>query len=112
MTGRFAGKVVLIAGGTGGLGRAVSEAFLREGATVAVTYRKKEEFDALAEAVGGAADALMGFAADVTNEAAVAVCVGTLLAHYERLDVLVNAVGGYAGGAPLWEPERMCWSAC
>lgn len=103
MAGRFAGKVVLIAGGTGGLGRAVSEAFLREGALVAVTYRKKEEFDALAKSAGSAADALMGFVADVTNEAAVAVCVGTLLAHHERLDVLVNAVGGYAGGALLWE---------
>ena len=105
MAGRFAGKVALIAGGTGGLGRAVSEAFLREGAKVAVTYRKKEEFDALANSAGSAADALMGFVADVTNEAAVAVCVGTLLAHHERLDVLVNAVGGYAGGAPLWETD-------
>lgn len=103
MPGKFAGKVVLIAGGTGGLGRAVSEAFLREGATVAVTYRKKEEFDALAESAGTAADALMGFVVDATDAMAVELCVGTLLAHHARLDVLVNAVGGYAGGAPLWE---------
>ena len=40
----FAGRVVVVAGGTGGLGRAVSLAFLEEGAKVIVTYRKEEEF--------------------------------------------------------------------
>ncbi|HXR91129.1 MAG TPA: hypothetical protein VN750_12730, partial [Steroidobacteraceae bacterium] len=39
--------VTLVAGGTGGLGRAVSQAFLAAGATVAVTYRKRAEFDEL-----------------------------------------------------------------
>ena len=42
MNGRFAGKVVLVAGGTGGLGRAVSIAFLQERAKVVVTYRPTE----------------------------------------------------------------------
>jgi shikimate 5-dehydrogenase len=42
---RFADKVVLVAGG--GLGRAVSLAFLEEGAEVIVSYRKDEEFVAL-----------------------------------------------------------------
>ncbi len=43
----FSGKIVLVAGGTGGLGNAVSLAFLEEGARVVVTYRKEEEFAAL-----------------------------------------------------------------
>jgi NAD(P)-dependent dehydrogenase (short-subunit alcohol dehydrogenase family) len=47
MSERFAGKLVLVLGGTGGLGRAVSTAFLREGATVVVTYRRQDEFEAL-----------------------------------------------------------------
>ena len=46
----FSGKVVLVAGGTGGLGNAVSRAFLEEGASVVVTYRKEEEFAALRSA--------------------------------------------------------------
>src|SRR5438094_4629559 len=46
---RFLNKLVLVAGGTGGLGRAVSLAFLQEGAGVAVTFRVQEEFDAVQE---------------------------------------------------------------
>jgi NAD(P)-dependent dehydrogenase (short-subunit alcohol dehydrogenase family) len=98
MEARFRGRVVLVAGGTGGLGRAVTEAFLREGAHVAVTYRNKDEFNTLA-----ADAALEGFALDVTDETMVHMCVSQLVAQHGRVDVLVNAVGGYAGGAPLWE---------
>jgi len=47
MSAKFEGKVVLLAGGTGGLGRAVTLAFLEEGAKVVATYRKQEELDAL-----------------------------------------------------------------
>ncbi len=41
---RFAGKIALIAGGTGALGRAVSRAFLETGATVIVTYQNEREW--------------------------------------------------------------------
>jgi len=44
MSARFEGRVVLVAGGTGGLGRAASSAFLDEGADVAVTYRNQPEW--------------------------------------------------------------------
>jgi NAD(P)-dependent dehydrogenase (short-subunit alcohol dehydrogenase family) len=47
MSARFSGKVALVAGGTGGLGRVVGLAFQKEGAQVIVTYRKPEEFDVL-----------------------------------------------------------------
>ena len=46
----FSGKVALIAGGTGGLGRAVSLAFLDEGAKVVVPYRSEKEFAELRRA--------------------------------------------------------------
>ena len=46
------GKTVLVAGGTGGLGRGVSLAFLEEGAKVIVTYRNETEFQALKAAAG------------------------------------------------------------
>jgi NAD(P)-dependent dehydrogenase (short-subunit alcohol dehydrogenase family) len=105
MTARFSDKVVLVAGGTGGLGRAVSLAFLEAGAKVIVTYQNQEEFDALKGAVGGKSLSLEGQRVDVTDETAVRQLIGGILSEHSQLDVLVNAVGGYAGGVPLWELE-------
>jgi NAD(P)-dependent dehydrogenase (short-subunit alcohol dehydrogenase family) len=99
----FSGKVVLVAGGTGGLGRAVSLAFLREGAELVVTYRKDREFDGLKSVAGSDASRLSGCCIDVTDEAAVQQLIEGIRAEHGRLDVLVNAVGGYAGGVKLWE---------
>ncbi len=101
---RFSGKVVLIAGGTGGLGRAVSLSFLDEGATVIVTYRDQEEFAALKTAAG-ADRPLHGYAVDVTDESAVGQFIDQTVATHGRLDAVVNTVGGYAGGAKLWEVD-------
>lgn len=98
---RFTDKTVLVAGGTGGLGRAVSLAFLAEGAKVVVTYREPKEFDSLNSAAKGAS--VVGHSVDVTDEAAVRQLVEQILAKHGRLDVLVNTVGGYAGGVNLWE---------
>ena len=75
----FKNKVAFIAGGTGGLGRAVSQAFLAEAATVVVTYRKKQELDELKNAAGIHADRLFGYEIDVTDEAAIAKCVQSIL---------------------------------
>src|SRR5260221_4640319 len=105
MTARFRGKVVLVAGGTGGLGKAVSLAFLAEGASVSVTYRKPEEFDALKAAAGANGSRLGGQRVDVTDEAAVAQMVQGIMAENGKLDALVNTVGGYVGGAKLWETD-------
>jgi len=103
MSARFSGKSVLIGGGTGGLGHAVSLAFLQEDARVIVTYRKPEELDALKKAAGAASASLEGYRVDVTNEAAVRELVDGILTKHGRVDVLVNAVGGYVGGNKLWD---------
>jgi NAD(P)-dependent dehydrogenase (short-subunit alcohol dehydrogenase family) len=99
----FAGKVILVAGGTGGLGRAVSLTFLREGAKVVVTYFHLEEFAALQGAAGVDGTSLEGHSVDVTNEVAVGQIVNQIIAEHGRLDAMVNTVGGYAGGVKLWD---------
>jgi NAD(P)-dependent dehydrogenase (short-subunit alcohol dehydrogenase family) len=105
MSGRFDGQVALVAGGTGGLGRAVSLAFLKENAKVIATSRRPEELDALKSAAGANSARLDGAVVDVTDEAAVRQLVEKILAQHGRLDILVNTVGGYAGGTKLWELE-------
>jgi len=98
-------RLILVAGGTGGLGRAVALAFLGEGARVAVTYRAAAELDALARAAGEDAVRLSGHPTDVTDHEAVRTLVDELVARHGRLDALVNTVGAYAGGARLWEMD-------
>jgi NAD(P)-dependent dehydrogenase (short-subunit alcohol dehydrogenase family) len=105
MGAKFDGKVVLVAGGTGGLGRAVALAFLAEGARVVVTYRGKEEFDALKNAAGKNEPNLEGHAVDVTDEIAVRQLVEKIVGKFRSLDAMVNTVGGYAGGTKLWDLE-------
>jgi NAD(P)-dependent dehydrogenase (short-subunit alcohol dehydrogenase family) len=101
----FTGKVVLVAGGTGGLGKSVSLAFLEEGAKVIVTYRHEEEFAALTSSAGANGARLEGHQTDVTDEVAVAEVIGKVLSKHGGLDAVVNTVGGYAGGIKLWELE-------
>lgn len=102
---KFEGSVVLVAGGTGGLGHAVSLAFLQEGAQVVVTYRSQNGWEALKSAAGANAARVEGHAVDVTDEAAVRQLIEKILSKHSRLDALVNSVGGYAGGLTLWEMD-------
>jgi NAD(P)-dependent dehydrogenase (short-subunit alcohol dehydrogenase family) len=101
----FSGKTILVSGGTGGLGNAVSLAFLEEGARVIATYRKEEEYAALKRAAGAKAATLEGFIVDVTDERATTELVDGIVAQHGRLDASVNTVGGYAGGVALWQLE-------
>lgn len=104
MTDRFAGKSVVVAGGTGGLGRAVTLAFLKESARVVVTYRKEDEFSAMRKAAGDHAERLQGSPVDVTDEPVVQKLAENLV-KVGGVDALVNAVGAYTGGTPLWQTE-------
>jgi NAD(P)-dependent dehydrogenase (short-subunit alcohol dehydrogenase family) len=103
----FNEKIVLVTGGTGGLGREVSMAFLEAGATVIVTYRAVEEFAAVvsaAQKIGAVPPT--GVNVDVTDASAVEKFITEIVAKHSRLDILVNTVGGYAGGTNLWEVDQ------
>ena len=105
MDKKNSGKTILVTGGTGGLGRAISLAFLEEGATVLVTYRSQDEFDALKSDASANTAQLEGKDVDVLDEAALKIFVAGIVAQHGRLDTLVNAVGGYSAGKPLWEMD-------
>jgi len=105
MTAPASTPVVLVAGGTGALGGAVAQAFVDAGATVIVTYRQRRGFDELQKQLTPGPGSLLGVELDATDEAAVRACVATLLTQHGRLDAMVNAIGGWAGGMPLWQQE-------
>ena len=101
----FTGKIVLVAGGTGGLGRAVSLAFLNQGAQVFVTWRNQAELEALKSAAGANAARLEARQADVTDPASVERLISEMVAHSGRLDALVNCTGGFLGGEKMWDSD-------
>jgi NAD(P)-dependent dehydrogenase (short-subunit alcohol dehydrogenase family) len=94
-------RVVLISGGTAGLGAGIARAAAREGATVAVTGRRREPGEALAaELTGGGTKALF-VQADVADVAQARACVAAVIAEFGRVDSLVNAAGLTARGTLL-----------
>jgi NAD(P)-dependent dehydrogenase (short-subunit alcohol dehydrogenase family) len=102
---RFSGKLALVSGGTGGLGRAVTLAFLSEGARVAIPYFDNHEYENLKTAAGEHAARIEAQSVDVTDEDALRSFVNSVVAKHGRIDVLVNTIGGYAGGLKLWEMD-------
>src|SRR3979411_1860272 len=93
----MAGKVVLITGGTGGIGKATAIGLATIGARVGVTGRDLARAEQAAAALRTASGnpAVDTFAADLTSQAEVRRLAVAVLEAYPRLDVLVNNVGGY-----------------
>lgn len=104
----FKDKVVVITGGTGGFGSAVTTAFLQARAKVFVTYRSEQEFEALKASVNASA-ALTGIITNVLDEASVKAMVQQA-ARSGRIEVLVNLVGGHLGGVPVAEMSLEQWN--
>jgi NAD(P)-dependent dehydrogenase (short-subunit alcohol dehydrogenase family) len=92
------GRVAVVTGGSGALGQSVVLRFLHDGAAVAVPWIVPEEWETLRSRAGDGAARLHGARVDGTDEGAFAAFVADVLARHQRLDVLVNTVGGFAGG--------------
>lgn len=88
--GRFDGKVALVTGGGTGIGRAIAEALLAEGARVAITGRRAAP---LQEVTRGREELALAIAADLTKPADRRRIVQETVAAFGGLDVLVNNAG-------------------
>jgi NAD(P)-dependent dehydrogenase (short-subunit alcohol dehydrogenase family) len=88
------GKVVVITGGSEGLGRACAERFAACGARVAIAARRKDVLLATAEAIRGATGAdVLAHATDVRRAAELEALVAAVVARFGGVDVLVNNAG-------------------
>ncbi len=81
------GKVILITGASGGIGAACVEAFRKRGARLALTGRTQSKLEQLA------GNDSLAIAADLTGAAARVMIIERTVAHYGRVDVLINNAG-------------------
>lgn len=90
MTSRLAGKRALVVGASRGIGRAISEAFVREGASVALAARSREELDELSNALEGET---MVVRCDLASSSDIEDAIHDTLSGFGGIDVIVNSVG-------------------
>jgi NAD(P)-dependent dehydrogenase (short-subunit alcohol dehydrogenase family) len=103
------GKVALITGGTGALGRAVTAAFAEADARVVVTYIVDAEVPECETCLGPRTDSVTFLKADVTKESETQQLVRTIVERLGRIDILLNLVGGYVGDVPVTQLSEATW---
>ena len=102
MPENLAGQVALVTGANGGLGTDVTKSLLAAGATVVGIARSI--------AAGEAHDShFYPVSADLTDPAEVRNLVTRLAAQFQKIDVLVHVMGGFAGGASVAETDDATW---
>jgi NAD(P)-dependent dehydrogenase (short-subunit alcohol dehydrogenase family) len=104
----FTDRVVIVTGANGDLGRTTAEAFAEAGARLGLLGRSLERLkEALPEFRG--ADRHLFLVADLTQAAATQAAIDRAVAHFGRIDVLVNTAGGYRSGKAVHETTADLW---
>ncbi|MBI2910817.1 MAG: SDR family NAD(P)-dependent oxidoreductase [Chloroflexi bacterium] len=101
------GEVVLVTGAAKGIGRYIAHTFAQEGARLAIA--DIEPLDPVAGELRGLGAEVLAVSADVTREDQVAAMAYQVVAHFGRIDVLVNnaaIVPHFAWGGPRWPRIR------
>ena len=91
----FSAKVVLISGGTSGIGLATAKKFLAAGATVVINGRDMRRGELALQELAGGSDHLAFIAGDVTRTDDCRALVERTCQQFGRIDVLVNSAGEY-----------------
>jgi len=101
------GKVVLVTGGSRGIGEMIVRGFVDAGAKVYISSRKAEVGDALAKELS-AQGTCISIPADLSTEAECQRLANEIAAREDHLDVLVNNAGA-TWGAPMAEHDEKAW---
>jgi NAD(P)-dependent dehydrogenase (short-subunit alcohol dehydrogenase family) len=104
------GRIAIVTGGAGALGRATNHALLDAGATVITTDTHAHGMHDLAASLPDDLRArFTTVEADIATEEGAAAVVRRATEAYGGLDILVNIVGGYAGGPHIAETDLATW---
>ena len=108
MSGRLAGKVVIITGASSGLGPVMARLFAAEGASLLLAARKEE---LVLQAAADAGNGAIGMCADVTDEADVAAMVDRAMTGFGQVDILMNNAAAPGKDLYIWEQTLENWNA-
>ena len=108
--GLFAGEVVIVTGGGSGIGRCIAHELVALGAKVALVGRKREKLDKVIAEIADVGGEAAGWTCDIREEEAVAATVKAILAHFGKINHLVNNAGGQFF-APLAAISAKGWDA-
>lgn len=86
-------KVVLITGGSTGIGAEVARLLASQGAKVAIAARRKDKLDQVVAAIEAAGGSARAYSLDVTDKKQVEAVVAATVADFGQLDVLINNAG-------------------
>lgn len=104
----LSGKVAIVTGATGNLGQACAEAFAAAGARRVLVGGSAER---LAKRYHAADDTLLAGELDLARESDALKLAELTVQRFGRIDILVNTVGGYAGGKKVHEDDPATWDA-
>ncbi|MCR5538093.1 MAG: SDR family oxidoreductase [Lachnospiraceae bacterium] len=96
-------KIVLVTGGTGGIGTAIVKGFLAEGAKVAFSSTRQEKIDALLPQLDAAEGQVAGFVANMNSEEDIRNLVEAAKAHFGTIDIVVPNAGYEGKALPVQE---------
>lgn len=109
-TGKLAGRVALVTGGSRGIGRGIAEALAREGADVAVNYhRNAAAADAVVAAIRGMGRRCVALRADVSDWPQVDAMVARAIAELGPLDIVVANSGIASRAQTVWDVDVDHW---
>ncbi|OAI46436.1 hypothetical protein AYO44_11445 [Planctomycetaceae bacterium SCGC AG-212-F19] len=88
-----AGQVVLVSGGSRGIGRAIAEGFARRGATVIITGRERAPLEQTAREIAPPGGTVHPIVCDVADRAAIDRLAETVIKEFKHVDTLLNVAG-------------------
>jgi NAD(P)-dependent dehydrogenase (short-subunit alcohol dehydrogenase family) len=109
MAGELSGKVALVTGGASGIGRATVFGLIRQGAAVAVLDRDEAGINSAVEESRASGGNAVPFPFDLAQTKAIADLVARVVAHFGRIDILVNAAGVAGRFRKLIDQEEDDW---